>query len=330
MQSIANFVLKHSNGKYFLRLDADDWLDENAILNLVYKIESSNKIGAVFGSYYYTNEKGEIIGEEKNLKYIEQNFGPPHGACTLFRTRSLKEVGGYSREFKAQDGWEVWLKLKDRIKFANVQTSVFYYRQLDKSVSRKINIITERSKIIKKISKKLSGGYNQKTLAVIPVKNMFPGIKNVALKKKKRKSLLDLSIKDAINSNVFEKIIITSADKKVGEYIKKNYSKLYIDKKVIFIKRPKFDKSISSLQEILKFVSNRYKLLNKYDPDIICVLSLHVIRNNIGHIKQCINLLMLDKYDIVFSAFKEKDLYSNLKKENRITKPRKISKSRFQ
>ncbi len=327
LQSIANFVLKHSNGKYFLRLDADDWLDENAILNLVYKIESSNKIGAVFGSYYYTNEKGEIIGEEKNLKYIEQNFGPPHGACTLFRTRSLKEVGGYSREFKAQDGWEVWLKLKDRMKFANVQTSVFYYRQLDKSVSRKINIITERSKIIKKISKKLSGGYNQKTLAVIPVKNMFPGIKNVALKKKKRKSLLDLSIKDAINSNVFEKIIITSADKKVGEYIKKNYSKLYIDKKVIFIKRPKkFDKSISSLQEILKFVSNRYKHLNKYDPDIICVLSLHVIRNNIGHIKQCINLLMLDKYDIVFSAFKEKDPVFKFKKK----KIELLNQGRFQ
>ena len=73
----------------------------------------------------------------------------------MFRTRSLKEVGGYSREFKAQDGWEVWLKLKDRMKFANVQTSVFYYRQLDKSVSKKINIITERSKNNKKNIKKI-------------------------------------------------------------------------------------------------------------------------------------------------------------------------------
>ena len=315
LQSIANFVLKHANGEYFLRLDADDWLDENAILNLVYKIESSKKIGAVFGSYYYTNEKGDIIGEEKNLKYIEKNFGPPHGACTLFRTRSLKEIGGYSKEFKAQDGWEVWFKLKDRMKFTNIQTSVFYYRQLEKSVSKKINLITERSKIIKKVSKKLSGGYNQKTLAVIPVKNMFPGIKNVALKKKKRKSLLDLSIKDAINSRIFENIVITSADKKVGEYIKKNYNKLYIDKKINFILRPKkFDKSISSLQEILKFVSKKYKSLNNYNPDIICMLSLHVIRNNINHIKQCINLLLLEKYDIVFSVFKEKDPVFKFKK----------------
>ena len=36
LQSIANFVLKHSNGKYFLRLDADDWLDENAILLILF------------------------------------------------------------------------------------------------------------------------------------------------------------------------------------------------------------------------------------------------------------------------------------------------------
>ena len=72
----------------------------------------------------------------------------------MFRTRSLKEIGGYSTEFKAQDGWEVWLKLKDRMKFSKIQTSVFYYRQLQNSVSKKPKLLQERSKIIKKISKK--------------------------------------------------------------------------------------------------------------------------------------------------------------------------------
>ncbi len=72
--------------------------------------------------------------------------------------------------------------------------------------------------------------------------------------------------------------------------------------------RPKkFDKSISSLQEILKFVSEKYNDMIKSYPDILCYLSLHVIRNNTNHINQCINLLKLDKYDIVFSVFKEKN-----------------------
>jgi len=79
-------------------------------------------------------------------------------------------------------------------------------------------------------------------------------------------------------------------------------------KKIIFILRPKkFDKSISSLQEILKFVSEKYNDMIKSYPDILCYLSLHVIRNNTNHINQCINLLKLDKYDIVFSVFKEKN-----------------------
>ncbi len=308
LQSIANFVLKHAKGKYFLRLDADDWLDENAILNLVYKIESSPKIGAVYGSYYYTNDVGEIIGEEKNLDYVENNFGPPHGACTLFRTRSLKEIGGYSTEFKAQDGWEVWFKLKERMKFAKIQTSIFYYRQLESSISRKSKLLQERSKIIKKVSKKLIGNYDHKIAAIIPVKNFFPGINNVALKKKNKNNLLDLSIKDAIKTKIFENIIITSADKKVGTYIKKYYKSYTLTKKIIFILRPKkFDKSISSLQEILKFVSEKYNKMFKFYPDILCFLSLHVIRNNTDHINQCINLLKLEKYDIVFSVFKEKN-----------------------
>ncbi len=308
LQTIANFVLKHAKGKYFLRLDADDWLDENAVLNLVYKIESSKKIGAVYGSYYYTNDKGEVVGEEKNLDYVENNFGPPHGACTLFRTRSLKEIGGYSTEFKAQDGWEVWLKLKERMKFAKIQTSIFYYRQLENSISKKLKLLNERSKIIKKISTKLSGNYKQKIVAVIPVKNFFPGINNVALKKKNKTNLLDLSIRDAIKTKLFENIIITSADKKVGDYIKKYYKNYLLSKKIIFILRPKkFDKSISSLQEILKFVSEKFNNMIKFYPDILCYLSLHVIRNNTNHINQCINLLKLEKYDIVFSVFKEKN-----------------------
>jgi len=45
----------------------------------------------------------------------------------------------------------------------------------------------------------------------------------------------------------------------------------------------------------------------KFYPDILCFLSLHVIRNNTDHINQCINLLKLEKYDIVFSVFKEKN-----------------------
>ena len=70
------------------------------------------------------------------------------------------------------------------MKFVKIETTIFYYRQLDNSISKKKKLLDERSKIISKVSKKLSGNYKQKIVAVIPVKNFFPGINNVALKKR--------------------------------------------------------------------------------------------------------------------------------------------------
>ena len=47
LQRLANKVLSIANGKYMMRLDADDWLDESAIFLLVNKIEASKKVGLV-------------------------------------------------------------------------------------------------------------------------------------------------------------------------------------------------------------------------------------------------------------------------------------------
>ena len=67
MQHIANKVLNICNGDYIIRLDADDWLNENALLLLVNKAQSSKKIGAVFGNFLFANEKSKIVGYDLKL-----------------------------------------------------------------------------------------------------------------------------------------------------------------------------------------------------------------------------------------------------------------------
>ena len=64
LQKIANKILGLGNGKYMMRLDADDWLDENALLCMVNKLEKTPDAGIVFSGYFYTDEKGNIIGTE--------------------------------------------------------------------------------------------------------------------------------------------------------------------------------------------------------------------------------------------------------------------------
>ena len=137
LQRIANKVLSICNGEYIIRLDADDWLDENALIILINKAKKNKNIGAVFGNYFLANEKGKIIGfdrEINNDNFEKNKFVAPHGACTLFKTSELKKIGGYSEDINSQDGWEAWYKLKEKnlIKFFIIGNT--------KNLSQKIEI----------------------------------------------------------------------------------------------------------------------------------------------------------------------------------------------
>ena len=144
-----------------MRLDADDWLDDSALFLLVNKLEATKNAGLVYGNYYYTDQDGKILDVEFRQRIGDEDLAgqlPPHGACTLFRTRALKNAGGYSESVNAQDGWDLWYKLADRIGATNIHVPVFYYRQHGESMSRdNKRLLQARTKIFEQISTKLEG-----------------------------------------------------------------------------------------------------------------------------------------------------------------------------
>ena len=108
-----NIAVRAAQGKYIMRLDADDYLDTNALLVLVNAIEKSDQLALVFPDYYYINADGEVTGQERRLDFQQEVTlldQPAHGACTLIRRDCLLEVGGYSADVSCQDGWDLWLK----------------------------------------------------------------------------------------------------------------------------------------------------------------------------------------------------------------------------
>ena len=65
LQKISNNILKICKGEFLLRLDADDWLNKNALLLMINKILSKKSYGAVYGGYYYVDINGKKIGLEE-------------------------------------------------------------------------------------------------------------------------------------------------------------------------------------------------------------------------------------------------------------------------
>ena len=194
LQRIANKIISIAKGKYIIRLDADDWLHEVALLIMVNKLEENSKAAIAYGNYFYTDEKGKIIGVEIRYKLGKEDLIghiPPHGACTLVETNALKSVDGYLENVDAQDGWDLWFKLYKKVGAISIDLPLFYYRQHSKSLSRDNDrLLNARAKIFAEIRKKSNENYKPNVLAVIPIKESYPDMKNVPYQKINGKTLL--------------------------------------------------------------------------------------------------------------------------------------------
>ena len=135
----SNIALRLSNGEYIIRLDADDLLDENALLVMSNKLDSMQEIALVYPDYYTMDKNGEIIDIVRQRKIdVEMKLLDiaAHGACAMIRKKCLIEIGGYDEFYSCQDGYYTWLKFIKKYKVLNVNVPLFYYRQHPESLSK--------------------------------------------------------------------------------------------------------------------------------------------------------------------------------------------------
>ena len=83
-----NVAIRLSRAKYIMRLDADDYLDENCLLILANILDQKPEVGLVYPDYYHVDEGGEIIEMVRRKKIgeeVELLDLPAHGACSMTR-----------------------------------------------------------------------------------------------------------------------------------------------------------------------------------------------------------------------------------------------------
>ena len=152
-----NIALKLARGKYLMRLDADDYLDDNALLVMVNVLEEDPGLALVYPDYYLVDEHDNVLTLERrhDSRAVELPDQACHGACTMIRKSVLDDIRGYSEEFSCQDGYELWLKTIERYRFDNVNLPLFYYRQHDRSLTtNETRILETRSNIVAKYAGK--------------------------------------------------------------------------------------------------------------------------------------------------------------------------------
>ena len=280
-----------------MRLDADDFLNENAISIMYQKLSSDQELGLVFPDYYVVDEKGSIIHEEKrhNFKKVTLFDQPAHGACTMIRKNFLKKLGGYSKNFDRQDGYELWLKMMKH-KVENINLPLFYYRKHGNNLTKDKNqLYKTRHKIIKKHINKLSIR-KKKHLAIVPIRLMEDD--SFLLKSILNSTLIELTIKEIKKNNFFEDIVITSPNSQLLKHIKKKYNN-----SVKFYERPhNLAEYNVPIDKTVDFVLKKLKP-KKYDT--ISIINCEYPLRESFYFENAINMLYLHNADSAISVTEE-------------------------
>ncbi len=300
-----NIALRVAQGKYIMRLDADDYLDKNALLVMTNILEKDVSLGLVFPDYYIVDVKGEILSLEKRHdfdKEVSLLDQPAHGACTMIRKKFLQMIGGYDEQYRCQDGYELWIKFTTKFKVTNTDTALFYYRRHGSNLTTNENRILDTRALIKNNYVEKNIDYTGSDILIIPIRGSKHKGTDIALLPLGNQKTIDWVIKEALLAKKISKIIVSSPSEDIKEHLKKNYSN---NPKVIFHRREEpFARLNKPLNETLFQIMDLPEIKN-INPNIIVIRSIEYPFVKSTTIDDFINSMYIFKTDSMISVREE-------------------------
>lgn len=256
-----NIALRVSKGKYIVRLDADDYFTKDAIELMVEKLEQDEDVGLVFPDYFYVDAHGKIIGEHKRHDFdseVSLFDQAAHGACTMVRSKFLRNLGGYNENFSCQDGYELWVKFISNHKVTNINKPLFYYRQHGKNLTtNEQRLLRTRAAINKSIIKMQQKSIE--ALALIPIRG---GMDGLAFETINGKSLLEIKVEQSSMAENVKSTVVVAENPAIGKFVAENLSHI---PHLTFIRRPEeLSRYNISLSETAKHVLSQIENSEKY------------------------------------------------------------------
>ena len=300
--------MRAANGKYIMRLDADDFLELNAIELMSQALERDDELGLVFPDYYYVDINGNRTGEEKRHNFekdVSLYDQPAHGACTMVRLSYLRNLGGYNESFTCQDGYDLWIKFITHYKVTNITQPLFSYRRHGSNLTTNEEKILRTRKQIKSVFVK-DHLRTPKTVAIIPVRDSFLKDVNIPLIKINGETLLENKIKEAIESKLIEHVIVSSSSKPIIDSINAKYLNHH---KVSIQERPQSYSDINqSLYDTIKLSLEKFEA-QKNEIEAVMTLAVEYPFTQADTIDEAINTMALFKSDSVMSVRPDNKMY---------------------
>jgi glycosyltransferase involved in cell wall biosynthesis len=140
-----NRGLQLARGEYVARMDADDVSLPTRLARQVDYLERHPDICVISSYYHYVDENDRILctfrGEVRDFlisfKMYVEGHNPVSHPAAMFRTKTIRECGGYSRDFAHAEDGELWFRLNAQgVKFANVPQVLLLYRRHGQQITQ--------------------------------------------------------------------------------------------------------------------------------------------------------------------------------------------------
>lgn len=304
-----NIAMRAANGRYLMRLDADDFLEPTALEKMTDILEANPEYGLVFPDYYYVDAEGNRTGQEIRHDFsteVSLYDQPAHGACTMIRLEFLRQLGGYNESFTCQDGYDLWIKFVTHHKVTNIGEPLFSYRRHGNNLTTNEERILNTRKKIKEVFVKQHFNVPH-TVAVIPVRDTFFGPINWPLFKVGDKTILERKVEACMNAQNIHTIVISCAGAETFEFAEKTFGGR---QDIYVIERPRDfagpNETLSkTLQHALRFAANSQPA----PIEALMSLSLEYPFVTSDVIDDAINTLVLFSSDSVLSVRPDNKMY---------------------
>jgi len=291
-------AINMAKGDYIMRLDADDYLDENALFIMNHTLDNHPEFGMVYPDYFEIDEKGNIIDyfrKNKIGREIELLDLPANGACTLMRKSCYKAIGGYRDDIIMQDKYDLWIKFIRKFEPYNINLPLFYYRRHGGNISNNTKKLLKTRRYIKE---KFTEQYEKeklKILAIIPTRARFSIYPDFPLRKIAGKPLIYYPIKAVTNAAFIKKSVFVTEDKNLAKEAKKYGIETML--------RPeKLAASGIGIEPTINHVLQHLKKRDKFSPDIVVILFITSPLITSEHINSAINTLLIYDADSLISV----------------------------
>jgi glycosyltransferase involved in cell wall biosynthesis len=116
-----NKILKAARGRYFVRVDSDDYVSKHFLSTLSLFLDLNRSYQAIACDYHKVDEVGKIIESCSSEK-------EPIACGVMFTYEALSEINFYDEKFKMREGHDLIRRFLSKFSLFNLPMPLYRYR----------------------------------------------------------------------------------------------------------------------------------------------------------------------------------------------------------